>query len=328
MAERALTRREIMRLGALSAAGALTGCASTGRRLGMLDGGPDRARTWRIAHLSDSHTQPERRAAEGTVACLRHLRELKPKVDMVVTGGDLIMDSFESDRARTKLQWDLYTGILRDECAVPIAHTLGNHDIWGWDKSKSGTTGSEPEYGKKWAMDVLGLDNPYYSFDRHGWHVVILDTVSSDGDSYLGRLGEEQFDWLRRELSSTAPTTPIILFSHIPIFAACVLSDFQKTAEAAREFNVPGSWMLIDSRRIRELFRSHPNVRLCVSGHIHQLDRVDYEGITYICDGAVSGAWWKGPNERCREGYGVLDLRPDGSWAHEYRAYGWNAERS
>lgn len=325
MFNESITRREWLKATAVAGAGVLTAGASR-LAIGTPTDDKQAVKTLRIAHLTDSHIQPELRAADGSIACLHHVQQLKPAVDLIITGGDLIMDSFETDRARTKLQWDLYTKILRDECSLSIEHTLGNHDIWGWNKKKSGTTGTEPDYGKKWALDSLRLARAYRSFDRGGWHFVILDSVISDGDGYLGRLDDEQFDWLGRDLAAVPAATPIIVVSHIPILAACVLNDRQGKADNAREFKVPGSWMMVDSRRIRELFRRHGNVRLCLSGHMHQVDRVEFDGVTYICDGAVSGAWWKGPNEHCAEGYGVVDLNSDGRWSHEYKEYGWKAE--
>jgi len=325
MSKESLTRRDWLKLSAAAGAGAIVGCGRPFAHRTPENRQTDSS-TLRIAHLSDSHTQPERKAAEGTIACLRHVADLKPAPELIITGGDLIMDSFEADRARTKLQWELFKNVLRDECGTPVAHTLGNHDIWGWDKKKSGATGNEPDYGKKWALDELGLSKPYRSFNRGGWHFVILDSVVRNEDGYLGKLDDEQFEWFRRDLGSVPRETPIVVVSHIPILAACVLNDHQAKGEKEREFRVPGSWMMIDGRRIRELFRAHRNVKLCLSGHIHQLDRVDFEGVTYICDGAVSGAWWKGPNEECREGYGVVDLQPDGTWSHEYKTYGWKAD--
>ena len=42
--------------------------------------------------------------------------------------------------------------------------------------------------------------------------------------------------------------------------------------------------------------------------------------------GAVSGAWWKGPKDRCAEGYGLFDLFDDGTFKHQYVPYGWQAQ--
>jgi hypothetical protein len=79
------------------------------------------------------------------------------------------------------------------------------------------------------------------------------------------------------------------------------------------------------------LLAASGKVRLCLSGHMHLLDRVEVDGVTFVCGGAVSGGWWRGPHEpketaaRCPNGYGLVTLRPDGSFTHEYRDFGWKA---
>jgi Icc protein len=78
-----------------------------------------------------------------------------------------------------------------------------------------------------------------------------------------------------------------------------------------------------DARRIKDLFHKHENVRLCLSGHVHLLDRCEYLGVTYVCGGAVSGNWWKGPHQETREGYSLVDLYPDGAFDVQYVAYDW-----
>ncbi len=80
-----------------------------------------------------------------------------------------------------------------------------------------------------------------------------------------------------------------------------------------------------DCLELKDLFAQHPNVKLCLSGHLHLLDRVDYNGVTYLCNGAVSGNWWKGRHKDCDEGYAVIDLYDDGSFEHQYVKYGWKA---
>jgi 3',5'-cyclic-AMP phosphodiesterase len=67
---------------------------------------------------------------------------------------------------------------------------------------------------------------------------------------------------------------------------------FDGDNEKSGDWVIPGAWVHIDARRIVELFHQHKNVKLCLSGHIHLFDRVLYNGVTYICDGAVCGRWW------------------------------------
>ncbi|MFM9994865.1 MAG: metallophosphoesterase family protein [Phycisphaerales bacterium] len=285
-----------------------------------------RARVMRLAHLTDFHIQPERRAAEGAAACLRHVQS-EHKPDLIFTGGDLIMDGFAADEARTKLQWELLVKTLKDECSTPIAHCLGNHDIWGWHKGESKTSGNEPLWGKKWATDQLALDRPYHALDRAGWRLFALDSVRPDpldANGYIGALDDEQFDWLTRELAATPKTTPVLLVSHIPILTATVVLGGPNKETGLRQ--VTSGLLHADSPKLRELFAKHPNVKLCLSGHMHRIDRVDFRGVTYLCNGAVSGNWWKGRHHECDEGYAVIDLFDDGSFEHRYVTYGWKAE--
>lgn len=58
---------------------------------------------------------------------------------------------------------------------------------------------------------------------------------------------------------------------------------------------------------------------------MHRLDRVDYAGVSYLCNGAVSGNWWKGAHYECNEGYTLIDLFDDGGWEQTYVTYGWKA---
>ncbi len=84
--------------------------------------------------------------------------------------------------------------------------------------------------------------------------------------------------------------------------------------------------MVTNGRDLHLLFRKHGGVKLCISGHIHRLEKIELDGVTYVCGGAVSGAWWKGPADRCDEGYSLFDLHEDGRVDWKYRTYGWRAE--
>jgi len=284
-----------------------------------------RKRLLRIAHLSDIHVQPELHAAEGMAACLRHARE-HHRPDLVVNTGDAIFDSIGTEEARVRKLWELSKKIWKDECSVPVEHAIGNHDIWGINKKKSKTTGTEPLYGKKWIMSLHGWERPYRSFDRAGWHFIALDTVSHEETSYRGHIDDEQFEWLGQDLDKVDPKTPVLVFGHIPILSAAAF--FKRPSEKDGDWNVPAAVMSIDARRLKSLFFKHPNVRLCLSGHLHLVDRVDYLGVSYLCGGAVSGNWWKGDNQEFPPGYGIIDLYTDGTFENKYVSYGWKAQAS
>lgn len=280
-------------------------------------------RTLRFAHICDIHIQTELGAAEGTAAMFKHAQGLDDKPELFITGGDNIMDSFGANVERTKQQWALLKEIIEKECRLPIKYCIGNHDVWGWDKEKSITTGAEPLWGKKWVMQALDLPNRYYSFDKGKWHFIILDSTfpAKDKDSgYIGKLDEKQFIWLKNDIETANPHTPIVIISHIPIIS---VAGIELQEPQNYQISISGSAIHYDAPRIIRLLKQYSNVKLCLSGHIHRCDRIEYCGTTYICDGAVSGAWWKGDNRECDEGYGIVDLYEDGSFQHQYIAYNW-----
>lgn len=328
----ALSRREALKLGVLGAGasvlgGALLGCAS-GSKFSSADTSTaaERRRILRIAHLTDWHIQPERRAFDGVAACFRHVQSLKDPPQLIVSGGDLIMDGYDATRDRTKTQWELWSKVLRDECSVPILHTLGNHDIWGWNKDKSGTSGSEAGWGKRWACDMVGRDTPWHAADFAGVRVVILDSTQpadSAGYGYIAYCDEAQWDWLQRLFASTPKDMPVVVVSHIPIVSATGLTDDRAKGVREEDTKVGRGILHADASRLHALFKSHGNVRAALSGHMHLVDRVEWGGITYLCNGAVSGGWWSGPNQDCHAGYALVDLFSDGSVERRYVTYGW-----
>jgi 3',5'-cyclic-AMP phosphodiesterase len=324
MSNHLITRRDsILALGA-TAAGAFAWNAGIARA-SVDEAAQPRRRALRVAHLTDVHVEPELRAGEGMAACFHHVQKLSDKPELILTGGDHIMDSFGADDARTTLQWDLWHRVLKGECGVPVRSCIGNHDIWGWDKTNSQSTGNESNWGKRRATDMLHLDERYYAFTQNGWQFVVLDSTqpaTTSGDSYCAYLDDAQYDWLERTLAATPAATPIVVLSHIPILSAAAML-FSATERG--DFKAGGGLMHTDCAKLKNLFARHSNVKLCISGHLHLCDRVEYNGVTYICNGAVSGNWWKGRHRDCDEGYAVLDLFDDGSFDHEYIKYGWKA---
>jgi Icc protein len=312
-------RRAFLRT-ALGASAALAG-------FGLLRAEPatPRQRVLRLAHLTDVHVQPERKADQGMAACLRHVQEQKPKPDIILFGGDCVMDAFAAKRDRTQLQWELWKSVLKHENGLPIYNCLGNHDIWGWDKKKSEATGREADYGKRWGIDALAMPKRFYRFTKAGWHFIALDGVqpSVPPGKYAAYLDEEQLAWLKRELAAIPASEPILIWSHIPLVAATPLLEKRKSPHETLEVS-PG-WIHSDAGMIADLLAGFPNVKACLSGHLHQVDHVRVKGINYHCNGAVSGNWWKGLHDGFPEGYALLDLYSDGGYDCAYHAYGWQA---
>ena len=283
---------------------------------------PNRKRVLRIAHITDTHVQPESPAPHGFASALHTVQNLKDKADIVFNTGDSIMDSMSKHKDRVQVQWDVWNSTLKNENSLEIVHAIGNHDVWGITMPHALIKGDD-HYGKKWAVEQLGLKNRYYSFDKNGWHFIVLDsTMPVAGFSYTAMFDDEQKEWLKADLAKVSPNTYVCVLSHIPILAACVFFD---GAKAKHDWKVGGGNMHRDAHELKNLFFQHKNVKLCLSGHIHLIDSLEYLGVKYLCNGAVSGAWWGGSNQEFPPAFATINLYDDGTSDHELHYYEWKS---
>jgi len=268
----------------------------------------------RVAHITDIHLKNDLDAPKKFTQCLHHLQQQSPKVNLVLNGGDMVFDMNKEQIGTINDQWKLFMDTVKKESNIQTQYCLGNHDIWWNEDSKA-----DAFYGKKYSMDKLELAKPYYSFIKAGWKFIVLDSTHLDIDNtwYIGKLGEEQFNWLAEELKATPKETPVLVMSHIPILTALLMIE----DDIVNKWTMLGGDMHTDTAKIINLFYQHPNVKLCLSGHLHMRDKVIYNGVTYLCNGAVSGAWWKGNRRETAPGYGLIDLFADGTFEESYVNY-------
>ncbi|QJW89246.1 metallophosphoesterase [Spirosoma taeanense] len=271
----------------------------------------------RFAYIGDTHITAQLKPMEAIARCLHHAQDQADKPTFMLHGGDVIMDALAQDRDKVTKQWTAWHEVVKADNSLPVEYCIGNHDVWGYENAKN-----DPLYGKKWAVDQMQISGRYRSFDRNGWHFIMLDSVqpTPEGKWYTGHIDPEQMAWLKQDLAVTDSKTPVLVLSHIPIVSATVFYD--KANVKNGNWQIPGSWNHTDAVDLIGLFYQYPNVRACLSGHMHLLDRVEYNGVTYFCNGAVSGNWWNGDTyHETKAGYALFDLYDDGSIERTYLPY-------
>ncbi len=292
---------------------------------GNVVGDATREDRMRIAMVTDVHMRPEYGAPKGFAQALRRLQSLEHPPELILFGGDAISDALAVDKGRADLEANLWREIVETECTLPIEACIGNHDIWGWNQAESGTNGREDEWGKEFALAIYGLDHRYRRFDRGGWRFIVLDSAQQVGDDYpypedhhpyAAELDDEQFQWLSNQLSMCAPEMPILILSHIPFVDNPFPEESLPPGNISKYFHADGA-------QIRSLLAGYPNVRLCLSGHVHQLASVAIGETLHVISGAVCGGWWGGDANGTEEGFLIVDLYSDGDFALEYLDYGW-----
>jgi 3',5'-cyclic-AMP phosphodiesterase len=283
--------------------------------LAQAAGLPPKRRALRLAHLTDPHILDTPTARNGLAKALGSIYEMQDRPELILGGGDIIMDSAAATASSTQSQWRALQSVLQDFREIPIRHCLGNHYYW-WGKGADELPASKGKEGAKWALDELRLERPYYAYEQGGWRFLVVESTEwPAGGSYRASLGGEQMDWLKQELEQE-PDRPTLILGHIPIISAC--GFFEPGQLKDGNWVMPGSWMHVDAMELKNLFWKHRNVKLCLSGHMHQVDLIEFNGVRYYCSGALSGAWWKGTYYEADPGYAIVDLYEDGTSDIEY----------
>jgi 3',5'-cyclic-AMP phosphodiesterase len=262
--------------------------------------------------FTDTHIQPELDAAHGCAMAFQKISALKP--EFAIHGGDLVFDALGVNRPRAEMLFNLYKQ-TESQLDVPLYHTIGNHDVFGI-LTKSGYVTSDPLYGKKMFEDRFGA-HTYSSFNRKGYHFIILDSIFPTEDHlWEGRVDDAQLQWLVADLQGVPTATPIIVIIHVPLVTGFLGYSPKPTGRQK-----DNTYSVENSPDVLALFEKH-NVIAVLQGHLHVNELVHYKNCDFMTSGAVCGNWWRGPRMGFPEGFSVVSLR-DGKISTRYETYGF-----
>ena len=193
----------------------------------------------RFVQISDSHIGFDKPANTDVAATLRAaIAKIKADPEppaFVLHTGDLTHLSKAAE-------FDTLQQILSD-LSVPVFYVPGEHDVLE-DDGKS--------YLQRFGKGTQGAG--WHSFDQDGIHFVGLVNVVNLKAGGLGSLGNEQLEWLERDLKRLKSSTPIVVFAHIPLWS--VYPEW--------------GWGTDDSARALSYLKRFGSVSV-LNGHIHQV---------------------------------------------------------
>ena len=226
-----------------------------------------------FAYISDSHLYIKKnneRFVRQLLRAVDDVNKLDPQPDFVFYGGDLA-------QLGRKEELDLGAQILKSVKA-PLHMMVGEHD-WFYDM------------GHHW-NELFGPEN--YSFDHKGVHFVVLMSVH-EKDFWTARgmdpaermhtvagldnamqsafeVGAPQREWLKKDLEKIPKSTPLIVFSHSPLY----------------KLYRPWNFWTDDAEDVQSILQGFDRVTV-LHGHTHQVLTNRIGNIQF--HGMLSTAW-------------------------------------
>lgn len=273
--------------------------------------------SFHIVHLTDQHVTSRRKGDQGYLKCVESINKLQPAPDLVLMGGDMVFDGLYTELETYKESMKLYKNIT-NKLNMPYYNCLGNHDVLGLSARRKVPADFEG-IGKKMIMEEMGMENDYYSFNHKGWHFVVLNSIfeyeGESGPSYMGKIGEEQLDWLRFDLGAHKDM-PTIAVSHFAAF------NHKGQINQDMDMKAMSNIILQDNKELRLIFERH-NVKALLQGHTHMSESFKFNDVWYITSQSASAAWWGGNWLGFKPGYTILELGESEILSWKSATYNW-----
>jgi 3',5'-cyclic AMP phosphodiesterase CpdA len=246
-----------------------------------------------FAYISDSHLYKRElndRFVNQLMRAVDDVNRMDPQPDFVLYGGDLA-------QLGQPEELELGAQILKN-LKAPVRMMVGEHD-WFLDM------------GEKWKA-LFGQET--YSFDHKGVHFVTLMSVNEkdfwterkmtpmermqtvagldNGIQSRFEVGAPQREWLKQDLAKVTPDTPLVVFSHSPLY----------------HYYENWNFWTVDAPEVQALLRRFRTATV-VHGHTHQVLTNRIGNISF--HGMLSTAW---PWPYAPEGLPALTIqmnRPD-----------------
>lgn len=232
------------------------------------------AQVFQFVHASDTHISEQ--SAPRTRRLRQLVDSLKPAFALIT--GDLVRDALRVPETDARGYYDLF---LRERGAfrTPVFSVPGNHEIFGIETDKSGVAPTHPLFGKTMYRSYLGPD--YYSFNMGGVHFVALNTADVAGSSYHGHVDSLQLAWLTRDLAALPPKTTVVTFNHIPFYSSAeILNGYDDGPPAPTLITLNGKTTfrhtVSNAADVLGVLAKQRH-ELALGGHIHIVERIEYE---------------------------------------------------
>ena len=199
------------------------------------------AGSYSFVQISDTHIGFKGQANSDPVATLQQVID---RVNGLTPAPAFVLHTGDQTHGQKAGAFDTVAEILKGVKTDRIFYVPGEHDVFlDGGKEYLGHYGKGTVNGRGWQ-----------SFDYKGTHFVGLVNVLKYKGEGIGALGEEQLEWLEKDVAPLAASTPVIVFSHVPLWS--VYPQW--------------GWVTEDAERALLYLKRFGSVTV-LNGHIHQV---------------------------------------------------------
>ena len=214
------------------------------------------------------------------------------KPNLVIITGDLVKDALRVGEKEATSLYQLFAD-ESDKIKVPLRLIPGNHEIFGIERHLSLVSAQNPLYGRKMYRHYFGPD--YYSFNYGGVHFIGLNSLEFEDLWYYGNIDSVQLEWLKKDVATVSPSTPVVTFQHVPFFSGGIsLQPFEEDGPGRVIEKEKGvikyRHIVSNAQQVLAILKDH-NYPLALGGHFHSRQRLLVEGLAtrFEQTGAVIG---------------------------------------
>jgi 3',5'-cyclic-AMP phosphodiesterase len=192
-----------------------------------------------FVQISDSHIGFNKAANMNVVGTFQ---EAITRINGLPKAPEFILHTGDLTHLSQADEFDTVDQMLKGSKAAKVFYVPGEHDVM----SDNGA-----QYMQRFGKGTLGQG--WYSFDQKGVHFIGLVNVIGKTELSLGNLGQEQLDWLKKDLAPLSMSTPIVVFAHVPLW----------------EIYPAWGWGTTDGAQALAMLKPFGSVTV-LNGHIHQ----------------------------------------------------------
>jgi 3',5'-cyclic AMP phosphodiesterase CpdA len=193
-----------------------------------------------FVQISDSHIGFKKEPNTDVTATLQ---EAVGKINALPAPPSFVLHTGDLSHLQKADEFDTVDQVLKGVKTERVLYVPGEHDVAG-DHGKT--------YLDRYGKGTVGQG--WQSFDYNGVHFIGLVNVLDLKAGGLGSLGQDQIDWLKKDVAGRSSSTPIVVYAHVPLWA--VYPQW--------------GWGTDDAEQALTLLKGFGSVTV-LNGHIHQV---------------------------------------------------------